>query len=179
MVPTSNPRLIRKTTPGMTNALKERLMVFMAAMSIAAGWRWRGSELILLPGELGDPVPRPCGDGRGELGDPVRPGSRVEDHRSQVEPALQRAALGVHVLDARERHERAADPQDPTLQVHLVVPDLVAPPPPSEVRHHTGERDEEHGRDQERQDAEQKRELREAQQNPANERAAGEERERP
>src|SRR5215203_1797524 len=179
IVPASKPRLIRNAMPGMTKALKERRTVLMASMSIAAGCRWRGSELILLPGEIGDPVSRPGCDGRGELGDLVGPGGRVEDHGSQAELALQRAALGVHVLDARERHEGAPDPEDPTLQVHLVVPDLVAPPPPPEVGHHARERDEQRQRRQERQDDEQERDAGDAKQDPANERAACDERERP
>src|SRR5215217_1062099 len=159
MVLASNPRLARKATPGMTNALKERLMDFMASISIAAGWRWRGSELILLPGERGDPVSRPGGDGGGELGDPVRPGGRVEDDRRQPEPALQRAALGVHVLDAGERHERPADPDDAPLQVHLVLPDLVPPPPPPQPRYYAREHHEQPQRREERQNAEQHRDL--------------------
>src|SRR5919199_1220700 len=136
MVRASKLRLARSAMPGMTNALPQRRMVFMASMSIAAGWRWRASELILLPRELGDPVAHRGGDGGRELGDPVAPRGRVEDDRRKIEAALQRSALGIHVLDAGERHERPADPDDPPLQVYLLVPDLVAPPPPPEIRHH-------------------------------------------
>src|SRR3712207_2367874 len=139
IVRVSNPRLARSATPGMTKALTQRRMVLAASMSIAAGWRWRASELILLPREVGDPVAHPGGDGGRELGDLVRPGGRVEDDRREPEPALQRAALGIDVLDAGERHERPADPDDPPLQVHLLVPDLVPPPPPPQIRHHARE----------------------------------------
>ena len=120
----------RKTSP-----LTQRRSVFMAPTSMATGWR-RFSELILLPGQLGDAVTRPFGDGSRELGDLVRPSRGVKDHGREPEPALQWSLPGVHVLDAGQRHERAADPEDPTLQVHLVGPNLVAPPPPPQPGYH-------------------------------------------
>src|SRR5215211_2764117 len=130
-----NPWLMRRTTPGKTSPLTQRRSVSIAPTSIATGWR-RFSELILLPGQLGDAVPRSFGDGGRELGDLVRPGSGVKDHGREPETALQWSLPGVHVLDAGQRHERAADPEDPTLQIHLVGPNLVAPSPPPQPRHH-------------------------------------------
>src|SRR5829696_8103003 len=108
-----NPWLTRRTTPGKT------------------------SPLILLPGQLSDAITHSFGDGGRELGDLVRPGRSVQGHGREPEPALQWSLPGVHVLDAGQRHERAADPEDPTLQVHLVGPNLVTPPPPPQPRHHT------------------------------------------
>ena len=52
-----NPWLTRRTTPGRTSPLTQRRSVFMAPTSMATGWR-RCSELILLPGQLGDAVTR-------------------------------------------------------------------------------------------------------------------------
>src|SRR5215211_6675367 len=111
-----NPWLTRRTTPGKTSPLIQRRSVLMAPRSMATGWR-RFSEFILLPGQLGDAVPHSFGD-----------------NGRQPEPALQWSLPGVHVLDAGQRHERAADPEDPTLQVHLVGSNLVAPPPPPQPR---------------------------------------------
>src|SRR5215218_875923 len=144
-----NPWLTRRTTPGKTSPLTQRRSVVIAPTSMATGCR-RFSELILLPGQLGDAIPRSFGDGGRELGDLVRPGRGVKDHGREPEPALQWSLPGVHVLDAGQRHERAADPEDPTLQVHLVGPNLVTPPPPPQPRHHpddhTGQyEDSEHG----------------------------------
>src|SRR5919199_3447404 len=179
MVRASRPRLARSAMPGMTNALKARRTVFMASMSIAAGWRWRASELILLPRELGDPVAHRGGYGGRELGDPVASRGRVEDDRREAEPALQRSALGVDVLDAGERHERPADPDDPPLQVYLLVPDLVAPTPPPETRHRASEHSEERERREEGQDAEQRGKLRRPQRDPAGQGAGDQQRKRP
>src|SRR5688572_7037803 len=130
-----NPWLTRRTTPGKTSPLIQRRSVLMAPTSMATGWR-RFSEFILLPGQLGDAVPRSCGDGGRELRDLVRPGRSVKDYGREPEPALQWSLSGVHMLDAGQRHERAADPEDPTLQIHLVRPNLVAPPPPPQRGHH-------------------------------------------
>src|SRR5918996_4337935 len=130
-----NPWLTRRTTPGKTSPLIQRRSVSIAPTSIATGWR-RFSELILLPGQLGDAVTRPFGDGGRELGDLVRPSRGVKDHGRESEPALQWSLPGIHVLDAGQRHERAADPEDPTLQVHLVGSNLVTPPPPPQARRH-------------------------------------------
>src|SRR5215218_4421732 len=134
-----NPWLTRRTTPGKTSPLTQRRSVVIAPTSMATGCR-RFSELILLPGQLGDAIPRSFGDGGRELGDLVRPGRGVKDHGREPEPALQWSLPGVHVLDAGQRHERAADPEDPTLQVHLVGSNLVAPPPPPQPRHHPDNR---------------------------------------
>src|SRR5919199_2261095 len=178
MVRASRPRLARSAMPGMTNALKARRTVFMASMSIAAGWRWRASELIVLPRELGDPVAHRGGYGGRELGDPVASRGRVEDDRREAEPALQRSALGVDVLDAGEWHEGPADPDDPPLQVYLLVPDLVPPPPPSEIRHHAREHREERQRREEGRDAERQGKLHRPQRDPADGRADGQQWER-
>src|SRR5215210_611211 len=99
-------------------------------MSMATGWRCL-SELILLPRQHGDAVPYLRGDRGRELGDVVRPGRGVKDHRREPEPALQGPLPGVHVLDAGQRHERALEPQDTPLQVDLIRPDLVPPPLPT------------------------------------------------
>src|SRR5215213_6237601 len=130
------PWLTRRTTPGKRSPLTQRRSVFMAPTSMARGWR-RFSEFILLPGQLGNTVPRSFGDGGRELGDLVWSGRGVENHGRESEPALQWSLPGVHVLDTGQRHERAADPEDPTLQIHLVGPNLVTPPPPPQPRHHT------------------------------------------
>src|SRR5215217_8083714 len=134
-----NPWLTRRTTPGMTSPLIQRRSVLMAPMSMATGWR-RFSEFILLPGQLGDAVPHSFGDKGRQLGDLVWSGRSVKHHGREPEPALQWSLPGVHVLDAGQRHERAADPEDPTLQVHLVGSNLVAPPPPPQPRHHPDNR---------------------------------------
>src|SRR5829696_5544086 len=94
-----NPWLTRRTTPGRTSPLIQRRRVLMAPTSMATGWR-RFSELILLPGQLGDAVSHPFGDRGRELGYLVRSGRGIKDHSRELEPPLQWSLPGVHVLDA-------------------------------------------------------------------------------
>ena len=67
-----NPWLTRRAMPGKTRPLMPTPDRLMASMSMAAGCRCL-SELILLPGQRGDPVSHVGGDRGGELGDLVRP----------------------------------------------------------------------------------------------------------
>src|SRR3712207_9402383 len=96
------PPPARAATPGMAAAPIQRRTVFMASVSIAAGWRRCTSELIVLPGQLGDPVAHLSGDGGGELGDLVRARRRVEDDRREAEAPLERTALAIGRASCRD-----------------------------------------------------------------------------
>jgi len=89
------------------------------------------SEFIAFPSQFGDTVAYFCGYGCGEFGDVVWSGCRVEDDGREAEASLQRAALGVDVLDAGKGDQGAVDPDYPPLKVDFLGPDLVPPPPPA------------------------------------------------
>src|SRR6218665_2417769 len=108
-----------------------------------AGWRWRGassgpgggcsgsSDIVRALRELGDAVPDACGLVGAQRRDAVRAAGGVDHHRAQAELIGEPRALGVDVLDADRRDQRAGDYEDAAAQVDLVVAQLVAPVAPA------------------------------------------------
>ena len=58
---------------------------------------------------------------------------RVDADGREVEHALDRPGLGVHVLDPPDRDERALDGQHAVAEVEFVRADLVSPSPPDDA----------------------------------------------
>src|SRR3954447_8109122 len=103
-----------------------------APAKTAAMWSRCCSDVIARAGQLAYPSTngfRFVASKRGNLG---RARGRVEADRGELEHALQRSARGIDVLDAPDWHERSPDRPQASLQVDVVVADLVAPAAPAE-----------------------------------------------
>src|ERR1700750_2249529 len=104
----------------------------MASTPIAAGWS--RSELIAGAAEGGDAVAQTPRVGLLERRDRRRARRGVDDDGGEAERLVDRALGRVDVLDAKHRYERARDPQRAVDEVDLLVPHLVAPAAPAQLR---------------------------------------------
>src|SRR4051795_11369562 len=92
-----------------------------AAWATAAAGCRRRLDIVEVARELGDARADAVGLADGQGGDLRLPGSGEEGDRGQREDALQRAGLGLDVLDAPHRHQRALDDERAVLDVDLLL----------------------------------------------------------
>src|SRR5689334_18258074 len=120
--------------PMTRNGSSVRWSPSSASAPTAAGCRRRAGtsslDIVVRARQPADPPPQVLGLGAPQLRDRRLARRGVHAHRREVEEALDRAALGVDVLHAPDRHERAPLDEQPVPQVELVVADLVPPAPP-------------------------------------------------
>src|SRR4051794_29775185 len=123
-----------------------RLRSCSAAWATAAAGCRRRLDIVQAAREPGDPRADLLGLGAPERGDLGLARRRVKGDGGQLERALQRAGLGLDVLDAADRHERAPDDEGAVLDVDLLLADLIAPAAEAERRQDEDrdERDGEH-----------------------------------
>src|SRR4051812_36896985 len=104
-----------------------KLRSWLTTPARTAAWCNRRSGVIARAGELADAGPDQLGLALLQRGDPGRARRGVKRDPREIEGGLQRAALGVDVLNPPDRYQRSADRPQTGAQVDLVVAHLVAP----------------------------------------------------